>query len=160
MKIKAVFFDVDGTLLDSSNHKMPPSTLQALKLLKAKGIKLGIATGRSYEMLFDHELYLNLFDGMSIYNTNGKIILQHCLDPFCINKLIEEANKEHISISLETVNSVYNINQHNNYIKKAFKYFKAPLPPIHSYNNEPIIMAVGYNYLGYDWQSFGSTSIN
>ncbi|MEG2685341.1 MAG: HAD hydrolase family protein, partial [Erysipelotrichaceae bacterium] len=64
--------------------------------------------------------------------------------------------KEHISISLETVNSVYNINQHNNYIKKAFKYFKAPLPPIHSYNNEPIIMAVGYNYLGYDWQSFGS----
>ncbi|MGI6109849.1 MAG: Cof-type HAD-IIB family hydrolase [Eubacteriaceae bacterium] len=44
--IKAVFFDIDGTLVSFETHRMPESAVRALKLLKKKGIRLFIATGR------------------------------------------------------------------------------------------------------------------
>ena len=44
--IRAIFFDVDGTLLSLKTHTVPPSTLEALDLLKEKAIKLFVATGR------------------------------------------------------------------------------------------------------------------
>ena len=44
--IKAVFFDIDGTLVSFKTHVVPKSTLHAIELLKKKGIKVFIATGR------------------------------------------------------------------------------------------------------------------
>ncbi|MEG1521387.1 MAG: Cof-type HAD-IIB family hydrolase [Bacteroidales bacterium] len=43
---KAVFFDVDGTLLSFKTHQIPASTLSAIEALKARGIKIFISTGR------------------------------------------------------------------------------------------------------------------
>lgn len=45
MTISAVFFDIDGTLIDSKG-KVRESTKQAIGALKAAGIICGIATGR------------------------------------------------------------------------------------------------------------------
>ena len=45
--IKSVFFDIDDTLISFKTHKMPESTKKALNLLREKGIKIFIATGRS-----------------------------------------------------------------------------------------------------------------
>ena len=44
--IKAVFFDVDGTLLSQKQGKVPISTRRALRRIRKKGIKIFIATGR------------------------------------------------------------------------------------------------------------------
>lgn len=44
--IQAIFFDVDGTLVSFRTHTIPPSALEALHALRAKGIKLFLATGR------------------------------------------------------------------------------------------------------------------
>jgi hypothetical protein len=44
--VKAAFFDIDGTLTIMGTQTIPDSTLQALKQLKEKGIKVFIATGR------------------------------------------------------------------------------------------------------------------
>lgn len=44
--IKAIFFDIDGTLVSFRTHTVPESTRKALKRLRAQGIKLFIATGR------------------------------------------------------------------------------------------------------------------
>ena len=38
--IKAVFFDIDGTLVSFKTHKLPDSTVRALDLLREKGIKV------------------------------------------------------------------------------------------------------------------------
>ena len=46
--IKAVFFDIDGTLVSFKTHTIPQSTLDALALLREKGIKVFIATGRHF----------------------------------------------------------------------------------------------------------------
>lgn len=44
--VKAIFFDIDGTLVSFETHKIPASTQEALKTLRDKGIKIFIATGR------------------------------------------------------------------------------------------------------------------
>ncbi len=46
-QIKIIFFDIDGTLVDMQTKQISTKTIEALQRLKAKGIKLCIATGRS-----------------------------------------------------------------------------------------------------------------
>ena len=43
---KALFFDIDGTLVSFETHCIPSSTIEALEAAHAKGLKIFIATGR------------------------------------------------------------------------------------------------------------------
>lgn len=49
--IKAVFFDIDGTLVSFNTHVVPQSAIQAIGLLRKKGIKVFIATGRHQQSI-------------------------------------------------------------------------------------------------------------
>ena len=49
--IRAIFFDVDGTLLEKGGQQIPPRTLQALQTLRRNGIRLFLSTGRHLTML-------------------------------------------------------------------------------------------------------------
>lgn len=44
---KALFLDIDGTLVSFNTHQVPASTIEALTKAKAKGVRIFIATGRS-----------------------------------------------------------------------------------------------------------------
>ncbi|NDV65966.1 Cof-type HAD-IIB family hydrolase [Bacteroides sp. 224] len=44
--IKALFFDIDGTLVSFKTHCIPQSTIDAINEVRKKGIKVFIATGR------------------------------------------------------------------------------------------------------------------
>ena len=43
--IKAVFCDIDGTLL-TSRHTVPPRTVAAIRALRERGVLFGLCTGR------------------------------------------------------------------------------------------------------------------
>lgn len=49
--IRAVFFDIDGTLTSFATHMVPQSTVDALHALHAKGVRVYICTGRSPEQM-------------------------------------------------------------------------------------------------------------
>ena len=49
--MKALFFDVDGTLIDEVKHEIPASTLEALRRTREKGNKVFINSGRTAGML-------------------------------------------------------------------------------------------------------------
>jgi len=68
--IKALFFDIDGTLVSFDTHAIPETTIEAIAAAKAKGIRIFIATGRpaviinqpfclarpwTYRWLYNHE---------------------------------------------------------------------------------------------------------
>lgn len=74
--IKAIFFDIDGTLVDHSNPEksiIPESTLLALRALRNKGIKLLVATGRIPSMIGFMEQYFE-FDGF--VSLNGQLVVE------------------------------------------------------------------------------------
>lgn len=70
-KIKAAFFDIDGTLLSFATRRVPASTAQALKGMRAAGLRLFIASGRPpmYLVPLREELDFR-FDGYVL--TNGQ----------------------------------------------------------------------------------------
>jgi len=77
--IKAIFFDIDGTLMSHTTRSVPESTKQALHLLKEKGIYTFIATGRHISEIKDLPLddlefegFITL-NGQYCYNTDGLI---------------------------------------------------------------------------------------
>ena len=50
-KIKALFFDIDGTLVSFQTHRIPQSTVEALEKAKQNGVYIYISTmfcGKSY----------------------------------------------------------------------------------------------------------------
>lgn len=63
MKIKALFFDVDGTLVSFNTHNIPESTREALRLAHESGVKLFIATGRPHQLLNNIPEVEPLMDG-------------------------------------------------------------------------------------------------
>ena len=70
---KAIFFDIDGTLLDCLNGitDITPRVKRAIRELQAKGNYVFIATGRPYAFL--NEDLLNFgFDGFVL--TNGAYV--------------------------------------------------------------------------------------
>lgn len=65
-KIKAIFFDIDGTLVSFRTHSIPSSTSVALNKLRQKGIKLFIASGRQFGLI--NNLGQEHFDGYVTIN--------------------------------------------------------------------------------------------
>ena len=45
--VKIIFFDIDGTLIDMEKKRVTERTLDALRRLRARGIRICLATGRS-----------------------------------------------------------------------------------------------------------------
>ena len=67
--IKALFFDIDGTLVSFKSHDIPDSTVKALEEAKSNGIKIYISTGRPYSIINNIDKIKHLIDGY--ITTNG-----------------------------------------------------------------------------------------
>ena len=72
--IKVIFFDIDGTLLSHTTGKVPESTINAIRKLQEKGIKVVVATGRDINEM--KKLPLDEIDFDGYLTLNGNI----CLD--------------------------------------------------------------------------------
>ena len=91
---KALFFDIDGTLVSFKTHEIPESAKQALWDLHNKGIKLFIATGRGKDGL-------GVLEGLPF---DGFITLngQYCFTPKEV-LFINTIKKEDISSLLDYI---------------------------------------------------------
>lgn len=67
--VKALFFDIDGTLVSFNTHSIPASTVMALELAKANGVDIYISTGRPYPLINNLGQIQHLIDGY--ITTNG-----------------------------------------------------------------------------------------
>ena len=51
--IKIMFTDIDGTLLPFNQPNVPDTTLESLQKLRAQGVKVIVATGKSLKQMLD-----------------------------------------------------------------------------------------------------------
>lgn len=147
--IKAIFFDVDGTLLSYKTKIIPESTKRSLKKLKEKGIKIYIATGRhSSEMVNIPDMEVE-FDGY--ITLNGQLCLDEKMEylygkPFereIVEKLVEIFEEKRFPIALVEEKDIY-INLVNEAVKKAQYTVALDLPDIREYRNAPLYQAIVY----------------
>ena len=110
--IKAVFFDIDGTLVSFKTHKLPDSTVRALDLLREKGIKVFIATGRQLQSI--NNLGAQEFDGYVTLNGGyclagkDKVIYKHNIPSGDMEALIRyQENEEAFPCALVEEDGIY-----------------------------------------------------
>lgn len=92
-KVKAVFFDIDGTLLSFNTHKISRKSIDAIAALRAKGIKVFIATGRMVPMLdvledidFDGFITCN---GAYCIDGTGNVIFSNPIPKIELEKMLD-----------------------------------------------------------------------
>ena len=82
-KVKIVFFDIDGTLLEMGKTEITPNMRKALCSLKQNGIKICIATGRPFATIPMFEGVV--FDAILAFNgsfcTVGEQVVAKCPIP-------------------------------------------------------------------------------
>ena len=117
--IKAIFFDLDGTLLNSKKQ-IQPSAISALKKCKEKNIKIFISTARAPmldKMLgFDKET-IDLFDGGvycngAVIKTN-KINTYHYISANIVKTIVELVNNYlDVHVALHLTNDHHSFNHY------------------------------------------------
>lgn len=156
--IHAIFFDIDGTLIDTTTHTIPASTLIALKALHTQGYKVAIASGRDYKNMREiKELPLSLFDGivasngMCIYDNHGTCMQSHNYSKDSVECLLRYANEHHITLVFETHKDIYTANEINPYVDIANAYYQESTPPNKQWQGEDIIKISCFQRLHYDF---------
>ena len=92
MQTKIAFFDIDGTLIDMQSKRITEKTLEALQRLRAGGVKICLATGRSPVALpvfpgVEFDAYLT-FNGSLCYTAGGETIFSNPIAHEDVQKII------------------------------------------------------------------------
>lgn len=114
MPIKAIFFDIDGTLISFKTHSVPKSTLSALDKLRAKGIKLFIATGRLPQdldfLLKDLHHYFDAYitlTGQYCFDKGHNIIHDQAIEQQDLRNLINILQKKEFACGIMELDYYY-----------------------------------------------------
>lgn len=107
--IKAIFFDIDGTLVSFKTHTVLPTTVAALEELRRRGIKIFICTGR-HKLLIDR-VDTRLFDGIVSMNgqcvsIGGETIFANAIAPSDIRNAVSFAERNNIATIYESIDFI------------------------------------------------------
>lgn len=148
-EIKAVFFDVDGTLLSHRLGDVPASARRAVEALRAKGIRCLIASGRHREeirrlpvenMTFDGYLTLN---GQLCMDADGEIFWAEPITGIAKERILEAFHSKETAVMLVEKDTMY-LNLVNDRVRKAQADISTPIPPLGAYTGNPVYQAVAY----------------
>ena len=108
-KVKIIFFDIDGTLLEMGKTEITPNTRKALCSLKQNGIKICIATGRPFVTIPMFEGIV--FDAILAFNGSfcvaGDQVVAKCPIPKeDIEIIIENAKRMERPVSVATAEEI------------------------------------------------------
>ncbi len=131
--IRAIFFDIDGTLISYKTHEMSSALIRALNILRQKGIKLFISTGRPKMMVkfmdsnFTFDGYITL-NGQYCFN-NADVIYRKTIPKSDIVKLVDLIKRKEFPCTFIEENEMY-INFINESVKHHCAMTNQPLPQI------------------------------
>ena len=147
--IKAIFFDVDGTLVSHTKNEVPESTRTALNKLKEKNIKCVVATGRHVLELaalpvrdIDFDGYITL-NGQLCLDDRRSVIGGTPITGTDKDRIIRLFEEKKIPLVLVEKDAMY-INFVNPQVEQAQKEISTKIPAQGSYTGNEIYQAVAY----------------
>lgn len=110
-KIKAVFFDIDGTLVSFDTHGVPASARRAVERLRERGIKVFISTGRLLrhtEVVSDIEVdgYVTV-NGSYCITREGDVIFEKSFPAQTVDKVFELCESVGFQAAFMTHENIY-----------------------------------------------------
>ena len=153
MNIKAIFFDIDGTLVSFKTHKVPQSAIDAIRRVREKGVKVFIATGRPMPFIrnlngleVDGIMSVN---GASCITADGKVICHRPVPKADIERVIADAQVHPMPIAFTSNDRaiVCNMEADMERFKEVFTLLDIPLPkstPITEALNMDVMQMVAF----------------
>ena len=147
--IKAIFFDVDGTLLSHRTKQIPQDTKRVLRELQKNGIKIFMATGRHSTELsrlpvngieFDGYITLN---GQLCLDKKRQIIFGKRFSKEITRKLVTIFKNKEFPLALVEAEKIY-INFVNDAVCKAQESISTPIPDISIYDGRNVYQATTF----------------
>jgi len=132
--IKAIFFDIDGTLVSFKTHTIPQSTIDAVHEVRKKGIKVFIATGRPQPFInnlsgleYDGVMSVN---GASVITSSGEVICHKPVSKDDIKRLIADAQDHPMPVAFASNDRaiVCNIDANKPAFDEVFELLNIPHP--------------------------------
>ena len=105
MEVKAVFFDIDGTLVNDRKSVLK-STKEAIKIVKDQGVLVGVATGRGpffvKDLMDDLDLdFAVTYNGQYIFNKE-RVLFASPIDKQSLRQVIAYAKENRKEIAMGT----------------------------------------------------------
>lgn len=158
---KVLFFDIDGTLMDSYEHKVPKSTIEALKRLKDNGHKVVISTGRGmfsivqcgFSDIIKWDGYI-CNNGQMIYNENKEVIYSKYIDKESAEKCMELCHKRNSPYVYSIDGTPYLWEFPDDNMNAAYTFFQDDIPQKRKYNGENIVMFIIFGDENYDYSEY------
>lgn len=131
--VKAIFFDLDGTLISFETHKIPLSAKTVLEQLRQKGIKVFTATGRHKSTMED--LKGIVFDGYVTLNgsmclVGDKVVYEQSIPQADISTLIDYLTSVESFPCVFVEENFNSMNYRNKDTDDIFKLLNFPEIPI------------------------------
>lgn len=129
--IKAVFFDIDGTLVSFNTHCVPQSAIDAVHAIRQKGIKVFIATGRPRPFInnlgtleYDGIIAVN---GASIILNDGTVIAHKNVDKADVKRMIDYQDQHPIAVAYATDDEAF-VTHYNDSFREVFELLDLGTP--------------------------------
>ncbi len=147
--IKAVFLDVDGTLVSHVSRSVPESTRRAIKKLKEKGIKVCMATGRHMLELDELPVRDIEFDGYIMqngqlcYNGQKKYVTGAPLERHLVDEFVDLFNQKEIPLMFVEENRIY-LNFVNEVVEQVQEDISTSVPELGVYEGAPLYQVCAF----------------
>lgn len=110
-RIKAIFFDIDGTLVSFKSHTVPESARRAIARLREQGVKVFIATGRLMKhvaIVNDIEVdgYITVNGGYCITSA-GEVIFESAFPRATVERVIDLSEQYGFDLNVMTHQDMY-----------------------------------------------------
>lgn len=147
--IKAVFFDIDGTLLSHASGCVPIENLRALHHLRQKGIRVFIASGRHLSEIAQLPLRDLYFDGYvcltgQLCLDRRKEVLYACpIDEQDVANILPFFEQRLMPIVFVEKERLY-INYANEKVRQIQQQVSSPVPTIAAYHGDAVYQITLY----------------
>lgn len=131
--IKAIFLDIDGTLVSFRTHRVPESTLEAIREVRRQGVKVFIATGRPRpfinnveEVECDGVLSVN---GACVTLTDGTRLAHDLIPREDVRRMVERQRAEDLPVVYASATDAF-VSHIDDRVRAVFAQLDIPLPEV------------------------------
>ncbi len=147
--IKAVFLDFDGTVYSHKSDQIPESTIEAVRILREKGIRVFLCTGRAVGEMpafdlsgFPLDAWI-LSNGQVILDEDKNIIYEQKIEGELRDRILSLFNERTIPMYMITIDDIY-LNMINQKVLDVQQAVSSGIPKVKEYEGEDIYMASAF----------------
>ena len=129
--IRAIFLDVDGTLISFRTHEVPASAVEALRRARERGVRLFIATGRA---VTDLELLEPIpYEGVVALNgaecvlRDGRVVVRHPIPREEFERALALSDEWDFPVGLELNDGIF-VNRVTPVVEELARMIAHPVP--------------------------------